>query len=187
MSKATYSLEEYVQDLRRITRETDNEDEIIKQVGPLARRLALDKCWLEKNHYETDTEQGFGVHLLHEEPDHTLAVIVLSWLPGRGAPPHDHGTWAVVAGVEGVERNIRYNRVDDRSNPDYAELEVKHEFDADAGELICMKTGGIHAVRNETDRVTLSLHSYGKHVNYTDRSQFDLETNKKKDFVVKVE
>jgi hypothetical protein len=22
----------------------------------------------------------------------------VSWLPGRGTPPHDHGTWAVVAG-----------------------------------------------------------------------------------------
>ena len=93
----------------------------------------------------------------------------------------------MVAGVEGVERNIRYSGVDDGSRPDYAELEVKHDFNADRGELICMKTGGIHAVRNETDRVTLSLHTYGKHVNYTERSQFDLETKEEKDFILQVE
>ena len=93
----------------------------------------------------------------------------------------------MVAGVEGIERNIRYRRLDDRSRPGYAELEVKHDINADAGELICMKTGGIHLVRNETDRVTLSLHTYGKHVNYNDRSQFDLETKEKKDFIVRVE
>ncbi len=181
-----YTLERYVSDLRTITRDSGDEDAIIAQVGPLARRLALDKHWLRPAHYEADPEQGFGVHLLHEEPDHRLAVFVVSWLPGRGAPPHDHGTWAVVAGVEGVERNIRYKRLDDGSRPGYAELGVKHDFDADEGDLVCMKTGGIHAVRNETDKVTLSLHTYGRHVNHTPRSQFDLETNEKKDFIVRV-
>ena len=92
-----------------------------------------------------------------------------------------------MAGVEGVERNIRYRRTDDRNRPGYATLEVKHDFNADAGELICMKTGGIHAVQNETDAMTLSLHTYGKHVNHTNRSQFNLETNEIKEFVVRVE
>jgi predicted metal-dependent enzyme (double-stranded beta helix superfamily) len=182
-----YTLDRYVEDLRRITRGTDDEDEIIRQVGPLAQRMALEKTWLQDKHYVTDAEQGFGTFLLHEEPDHSLAVFVVNWLPGRGAPPHDHGTWAVVAGVEGIERNIRYRRLDDGSRPDYAELEAKHDFNADAGELICMKTGGIHAVRNDSDQVTLSLHTYGMHVNHTKRSQFDPDTNEKKDFVVRVE
>ena len=182
-----YTLDCYVEDLRRITRKSESEDEIIRRVGPLAQRLAIEKSWLQQKHYETDTEQGFGAYLLHEEPDHTLAVFVVNWLPGRGAPPHDHGTWAVVAGVEGTERNIRYRRLDDRSRQDYAELEAKHDFNAGPGELICMQTGGIHAVQNVSDRVTLSLHTYGKHVNYTNRSQFDPETNVKQDFIVRVE
>ncbi|MDH3475811.1 MAG: hypothetical protein OEM59_19200 [Rhodospirillales bacterium] len=75
----------------------------------------------------------------------------------------------------------------DGSRPGYGELEVKHDFDADAGDLICMKTGGIHAVRNRTDGVTLSLHTYGKHINYTNRSQFDPDIKEKKDFIVRVE
>jgi predicted metal-dependent enzyme (double-stranded beta helix superfamily) len=183
----TYTLDDYVEDLRRITRETADEDEILRRVGPLARRLALEKSWLEPKHYETNAEQGFAAYLLHEEPDHSLAVFLANWLPGRGAPPHDHGTWAVVAGVEGVERNIRYRRLDDGSRPGHAELEVKSELEADAGDLICMKTGGIHAVRNETDRVSLSLHTYGRHVNYTKRSQFDLEKKQQTDFVVQVD
>jgi len=186
VENSAYSLENYVEDLKRITRQTDDEDEIISEVGPLAQRLALDRSWLEEKHYNADPEQGFGVHLLHEEPDHTLAVFVVSWLPGRGAPPHDHGTWAVVAGVEGAERNVFYNRLDDGSRADYAELAVKREFDAAEGELVCMRTGSIHSVHNDTDKVTLSLHTYGKHINHTNRSQFDPETNTKKDFVVKV-
>ncbi len=183
----TYSLPRYVEDLRTITSETSDEDEIIGRVGPLAQRVVADKSWLQPKYYETDTEQGFGVHLLHEEPDHSLAVILVNWLPGRGTPPHDHGTWAVVAGIEGVERNIRYKRIDDASRADYAELEIKQDFIANEGELVCMKTGGIHKVTNETDRMTLSLHTYGRHINHTNRSQFNLDTNERKEFVVRVE
>jgi hypothetical protein len=45
----------------------------------------------------------------------------------------------------------------------------------------------IHSVWNETDVVTVSLHIYGKHINYTGRSQFDLEKHAETPFVVKVE
>ena len=183
----SYSLQDYYADLRAITAETSDEDEILRRVGPLAQKVVADKSWLEENHYKADEEQGFGVTLLHEEPDHSLAVFVVNWLPGRGTPPHDHGTWAVVAGIEGVERNIRFNRVDDNSRADYAELEEKHAFDAAPGELVCMKTGGIHQVTNETDEMTLSLHTYGRHINHTERAQFNLETNEKKDFKLRVE
>jgi predicted metal-dependent enzyme (double-stranded beta helix superfamily) len=183
----SYPLDRYVEDLTKITTETADQDQILARVGPLAQRFVADRSWLQPKHYQADEEQGFGVHLLHEEPDHSLAVLVLSWLPGRGTPPHDHGTWAVVAGVEGVERNVRYNRVDDGSRPDYAELEIKHEFDAAAGELVCMKTGGIHKVTNQTDRITLSVHTYGRHINHTHRSQFDLDTGARKEFIVRVE
>ncbi len=187
MKSDSYSLGHYIDDLRKITAETADEDEILRRVGPLAQRVVADKSWLQAKYYETDEEQGFGVHLLHEEPDHSLAVLLVNWLPGRGTPPHDHGTWAVVAGIEGVERNIRFHRLDDGARPDYARLEVKHEFDANEGDLVCMKTGGIHQVNNQTERMTLSLHTYGRHINHTRRSQFNLDTNERKEFLVRIE
>ena len=122
------SMDHYIEELRRVTAQTSDENQIIARIGPLAQRVVKQQDWLKPKHYETDSEQGFGVHLLHEEPDHTLAVFIVAWLPGRGTPPHDHGTWAVVAGVEGVERNIRYERLDDRSRKGYAQLGVKHDF-----------------------------------------------------------
>ena len=91
MSDESYTLDDFVGDLREISARTRDDREIIAKVRPLARRLALEKSWLKPEHYQCNEEQGFGVHLLHEEPDHTLAVFAVSWLPGRGAPPHNHG------------------------------------------------------------------------------------------------
>ena len=183
----SYSLDTYVADLRRITEATSDYAEIFDQVAPLASRLALAKDeWLKPEHYETDDEQGFGAHLLHEEPDHSLAVFAIAWAPHDGTPPHDHGTWAIVAGVDGIERNVKFNRLDDRSRPDYAELEERCTFTASLGDVICLKPKGIHLVWNDNDQVTVSLHTYGNHINHTGRSSFNLETNEVTPFVVNV-
>ena len=178
---------EYVDNLRRIAAETSDEGEIFSRLGPLARQLALDPSWVEERFYHPDEETGFSAYLLHEEDDHSLTVLAASWVPGMGVGPHDHGTWAVVAGVKGIERNTRYKRLDDRSDPGHAELAVKEESDAGPGDLVCVRTGGIHAVHNDSDEVTVSLHTYGHHVNHTQRYQFDLETNTASEFKVVVE
>jgi predicted metal-dependent enzyme (double-stranded beta helix superfamily) len=120
MAIMTYTLAEFIEDLRTITAEENDDNMILLRVSPLAERLALSREWLRPKHYECDEEQGFMAHLLHEEEDHTLAVFAISWLPGRGAPPHNHGTWAVVSGVDGLEKNIFYKRLVDASRPGYA-------------------------------------------------------------------
>ncbi len=184
MSDDGYTLDDYVDDLRSITAEAADDREIITRVRALARRLALSRSWLQAQHYECNEEQGFGVHLLHEEPDHSLAVFAVSWLPGRGAPPHNHGTWAVVAGVDGPEENCFWERIDDGSSEGHAELSKRAEKVFEEGEVVALEPDHIHSVMNRSDRVTVSLHTYGMHVNHTGRSQFDLERNLEIPFTV---
>ena len=187
MDTSAYSIAQLAGDLREISAQTKDEREILSRARPLARRVALAKdSWLKPHMYEADPEQGFGVHLLHEEPDHTLAIFAVSWLPGRGTPPHDHGTWALVAGVDGPEMNKFFERVDDQTRPGHAELKKNGEKVFGVGEVLAMPTGGIHIVWNETDKITLSLHIYGKHINFTGRSQFDQEKQTESPFVLKL-
>jgi predicted metal-dependent enzyme (double-stranded beta helix superfamily) len=187
MKHAAYTLEQLIGDMRRITAGGASEHETIAALRPLIRQFALSDSWREPHHDQADRQQGFGAHMLHEEPDHSLAVFAASWLPGRGAPPHDHGVWAIVVGVDGSERNLFYERTDDRSRPGYAELRPIGEQVLGPGEVLAMPSGTIHSVINDSDRVTLSLHVYGKHINFTRRSQFDLEQRAEKPFIVKFE
>ena len=55
------------------------------------------------------------------------------------------------------------------------------------GDVIAMPTGTIHSVSNDSDQVTLSLHVYGKHINFTQRSQFDPDEQTEKPFIVHVD
>jgi predicted metal-dependent enzyme (double-stranded beta helix superfamily) len=187
MKDDAYTLSKFVGDMRRITREAHTEKELIAELRPLVQRFALSGTWLEPRHYEVNPEQGFGAHLLHEEPDHSLAVLAASWLPGRGTPAHDHGVWAIVVGVDGSEKNVFWERTDDRSRAGYAELRKIGEKVFDRGEIVAMPSGTIHSVINESDQVTLSLHVYGKHINYTARSQFDPEQRTEMPFLVRID
>jgi predicted metal-dependent enzyme (double-stranded beta helix superfamily) len=145
-----------------------------------ARGLAALAC-------EPDAGQGFGVRLLHEEHDHTLATFVVSWMPGRGTPPHDHGTWAVVAGLAGRERNERWRRVDGGGEPGRAELERLDAAEVGPGTTIALGSGEIHSVHNDGAETSLSLHVYGRHFNHTERSQYDPAARTESVYKVKVE
>lgn len=169
------ALERFVVDLRDIVRNARDEQQILTRVKPLVSALALSKEWLLPRHYEALEEQGNGVHLLHEESDHSLAIVAVCWLPGRETLPHNHGTWAVVAGVDGPERNVFWRRLDDGSRAGYAELERIGEHVVGVGEVLTMPTGIIHSVANDTAAVTLTLHVYGRHLNFSPRSQFDVD------------
>ncbi|MCZ6472583.1 MAG: cysteine dioxygenase family protein [SAR324 cluster bacterium] len=183
-----YGLEDYVADLRAIKAETDDPPRVIERVRPLAQLMAEHKAsWLKPEHYHCDEQQGVGLTLLHEEPGHTLAVFVVAWLPGRGVPPHNHGSWAVVAGIDGPETNTFWKRVDDGSRPGHAKLVKAGEKVFHEGEVLSMLPGAIHSITNRTQQITVSLHTYGMHLNFAERSQFDLERDEEKPFILDIQ
>ena len=182
-----YSVPQFVGDLREIASQEFDDRDIIRRVRPLAKRLALNRDgWLTAEHRTVDERRGIGVHMLSEEDDHSLAVMAVAWSPGYATPPHDHGTWGVVAGVDCVERNVNWRRLDDGSRPGHAEIVDSNEVAVAAGETVGFMPRDIHSVHNDGDGVTVSLHVYGRHVNHTKRSQFDRATNTMKPFVIAI-
>ena len=181
-----YSLEQYVHDLRTITAEETDPVRITDRVAPLAKKFAHAPEWLRPEHRECDLEQGFGVHLLHEEPNHDLAVFLISWLPNRGTAPHNHETWAVVVGMEGQEQEVNYDRLDDGSKRGYADLKRSGEHVMTPGDVVRCYPEHIHSVWNVGKDISMSLHTYGRHINCTGRSEFDPEHKREKPYIVKV-
>jgi predicted metal-dependent enzyme (double-stranded beta helix superfamily) len=175
-----YGLGDFVKELRAAALVSVAEAATVERVKPLVERLARSRAWVRPGYYECDSEQGFGVHVLHEEPDHSLWVIAASWLPHRGAPPHNHGTWAVVAGIDGEEKNIIWRRRGNR-------LERGGSETIGPGQVATFLSNAIHSVINEGERTTLSLHVYGRNLNFAERSRFDAETGVETPFQLKLQ
>lgn len=179
------ALQDLIDSLKKIDL-SQPEDTIISQVKPLMHTaIAQSDRWFEDRFYAVDETQGFGSHLIAENEDHTLAVIVTSWPQGRETPPHDHDTWAVIGCVKGTEKNILWKRHDDRSNPDYAEITPEEIHTCHPGDIVSMTTKDIHSVVNPAPGVSVSLHIYGKHFNHTNRYQFNPETKTAAPFIVR--
>lgn len=174
-NRVHFGLREFVASLKLIAAEERDERILVERLRPFAERLAVGDELAALPVPEPDPEQGFGFRLLHEEPDHSLVVALLSWLPGRGTPPHDHGTWGVVAGIIGEEVNTFWKRLDDGSRKEYAEIGKEGERAFGPGESLTLLPRTIHSIENRTDALSLSLHVYGRHINHTDRWQFDAD------------
>lgn len=180
------SIAALVAQARRIAGETADPAAIAAALAEPLRQTALSDDWLTPELREALPEQGFGSHLLHEEPGHDLAVFCVAWLPGRGAPAHNHGTWGVVCGVEGTETNTAWRRTDDGADPGHASLEPGAVTELARGTVVTVSPTDIHSVENRTASLSLSLHLYGRHLNFVPRSQFDPVAGIEKPFVITV-
>ncbi len=54
------------------------------------------------------------------------------------------------------------------------------------GQASCVLAEDIHTVWNGTGKVSVSLHTYGKHINFTGRSEFDPGAKTEAKFIVTV-
>lgn len=105
------------------------------------------------------------------------ALYLQSLLPGKKSPPHNHKTWAVIVGIEGEEVSRIYQRVDDRSQPGKAQLELVGKVPVRQGNPGIFTGEDIHSIHIEGQEPALQFHLYGKALeSLTDREGFNLET-----------
>jgi len=167
------AIAELVSGIKDVLARTEDPREIAGAVADLAKPFARDTSWLEPRCYETQEEQGIGIAVFHEEPDNTILIETVSWMPGRGVAPHNHKTWGVVIGLEGEERNVMWRRDDDGAKPGFAKLSKADETVMRRGDVCCLTPSDIHSVRNDGDELSMSLHIYGRNLAHVDRSEFD--------------
>ena len=176
MCDTGYSTKRLVADLRELRLRSATEAQVLDAVPDLAKRMVLNKHnWLRPHMCEpAAADDGrAGVYTLHEEPDHSLAIFVVTWLPGDETPPHNHGTWAVIAGLEGHETNHWWLRTDDGKVPGYAKVQRAGKRRVDPASIVAMPGDAIHSLHNDSEAASITLHLYGHNVDFTDRRKYD--------------
>ena len=113
-----------------------------------------------------DPEQP-SIYKLHSEPDHSLTVNVVTWMPGRETRPHNHETWAVIGGLDGWETQHLWKRVDE----DHVERVSTERIDTRT--IVTLDSQAIHSVHNDSGAKSVTLHVYGIDPEYTDRRRFE--------------
>ena len=119
--------------------------------------------------------------LFYEDPDYKFAVNGLTKVAeGYGAQNriHDHAHIYTLYGVlDGHERIERYERLDDRSRPDYAEIRKTADMEVGPGEIDLVKPYEIHTENTMGERTVAVIIRSEKSGGFN-QGRYDPKTNK---------
>jgi predicted metal-dependent enzyme (double-stranded beta helix superfamily) len=169
MCDTGYTVKEFVTDLRDLKSRGLDEVALLAEARDLASRLMLMKHnWLRSYMMAPPepADHPFSRHKLHEESDHSLLVLVVTLGAGRHTAPHDHGTWALVAGLDGHETNRRWRLASDGG------VEPDGEQAIDSATIVSISSGEIHSLHNETGAPSVTLQVYGSNPEFTPHRNF---------------
>ena len=133
-------------------------DRIKAELIALARRSEL----FPAQHFANIPGRAGTIYHLAEDPDGRFALYGSAGIPGKAQPPHNHTTWASIAGVFGDEHNVFYERVDDGKDPVEGKLKKTHELTIRRGSACVMLPNDFHTIEVTSKSESLHLHLYGK-------------------------
>jgi len=114
-------------------------------------------------------------HLLSQDADGRFALYLYSSGSDGETPPHDHKTWAVIAGIEGVEHNKIFRRLDDGATPDRGHIELTREFSVSPGTGLTLMPQDVHSIHVDAASPLMHLHLYGRGFEFlSGRVSFDI-------------
>jgi predicted metal-dependent enzyme (double-stranded beta helix superfamily) len=176
-----YSLQNFIEDMDRITRDEAEPAKIVAAAKPLLATLVKQPDCLEARYRERGST-AYGRYMLHRTPRFNVTAIV--WGPGDMAKAHNHDTWGLVGVVENEIQETRFRRLDDGAKPDFARIEVTGVHKSSAGMVSCLVPPGddIHEMNNVSNRKTVEIHVYGKDLANLPRLRFDIDNNTVKTF-----
>ncbi len=174
-------MQDFIQDLDRITRAETAQEKIVAQAKPLLAKLIQQPDCIDAN-YRKRGSTAYGRYMLHRAPLFNVSSVV--WGPGDNAKAHNHNTWGMVGVIENEIQETRFRRRDKGSKADYADLEVTGVLKNEAGMISCLiaPNDDIHEMNNVTDRDTVEIHVYGKDLTDMPRLRFDTATKVVKTF-----
>ena len=172
-----YTIGQFVDDAKRVMRAANGDRaQVVRELQPLVKRVVWDDGLFD-NRYRAEPEGGRPRFLYHSEPDGSLQVYVVEFAPGMPTPVHDHVTWGLIGIAGGQQRTTRYQRLDDASNPEHADLKLLSEEVLDRGAVYpLLPPEDIHRIETVGDAPSYSLHVLGADLGRQHRHIFDPQT-----------
>jgi predicted metal-dependent enzyme (double-stranded beta helix superfamily) len=137
--------ERFIADLRTLwAAEPDDEGRMTK-AKPLPEALVKDPS-LKAHSAQWPSTEGHRNLLLYADPAYGFVVNPVVRRPGRTGKVHDHAdAWVLYGVLDGFESLERYDRIDDRSRPGYADVRLASVTGAAQGKVDVVPPRAIHA------------------------------------------
>jgi rhodanese-related sulfurtransferase/predicted metal-dependent enzyme (double-stranded beta helix superfamily) len=182
----TEAVRHLVDEARRIEQNGVNRT-TLEKIGGLLAALASRAELFPQDEFPLGADGG--IYRLSEDPDHRFALYASAGGAGKKVPPHNHTTWAIIAGVHGAERNVVYERLDNGAQEGVVKLREApaKEKTLRRGDVICYLPDDFHHIETPAGSGdALHLHFYGLSLEHLpDRLSVDMATAAAKRFMAR--
>lgn len=161
MQERHVAVGELIAKVKRIEAEHGVTPQALDRIKPLLTGLATRSELFPKDQFFVPGSDKGRIYRLAEDPDHRFALYASAGMPGKAQPPHNHTTWASIAGVYGQEHNVFYERIDNRSTPGQGKLQKTGELTVVKGNAVAFLPDDFHTIAVRGDEPSLHLHLYG--------------------------
>lgn len=162
IKRRRHAVAETVEKVREIEQKQGVTPQALRAIAAELVTLSRNKELFNEDHFP-NPEPGSKAQLyvLSEDEDHRFPIYLTCALPGGAVPPHNHGTWAVVAGLDGCEENKLYDRAEGGHAPGPAKITLRQTVRIHDGEYIALLPDDIHSVATPGDTARRHFHMYG--------------------------
>ncbi|MGL4622661.1 cupin [Chroococcidiopsis sp.] len=177
--RETYRLHRFLTEVEDVLDRATDENQCLPELRLLVRRLVVNSYWIHVQHPEPCPKTGNATTLLYDEIGYPLTVQTTTLSPGTISPIHNHGTWGVVAVLQGEEKNTFWKR-----SPVMGSLNRiarSGEMTLLPGDIISFTPDAIHCVEALGEEPAITFSIYGE-THHSRRFQFDPLTCSAKNF-----
>ncbi|EER62295.1 Rhodanese domain protein [Acidovorax delafieldii 2AN] len=161
-SRRTAAVAVFISTARRLVPDPEAATpDALKAVAAALEQLGLQRELFPEDHFPVSADNPAQVYRLSEDAGGRYALYVSAGLPGKAQPPHDHTTWAMIAGISGVERNVFYRR-DTTADTARDALTAEKTVDVVPGVSVVLSPTDVHTIELVGDATGLHLHFYGR-------------------------
>ena len=139
---------------------TPHQCDCLPALRRLVRKLLLNSYWLQTRRPEPSLNTDIAILNLYDEIGYPLTVQVEMLMPGAMSSIHTHGTWAIVAILQGQEKNTLWRRVPELALPH--KITCVEEKILDYGDVISFTSEAIHSIQAVGEKPLVTFNLYGE-------------------------
>ncbi len=170
--------DQFIDDLRAVWAGEADDGRRMAKAKPFLEKLVMDPT-LKAHSAGWPSTEGRKNLLLYVDPDYHFVVNAVVRVPGRTGSIHDHAdAWVLYGVLDGTESLERFDRLDDGSRPDYAEVKLSSVTTGSQGKVDLVPPRAIHAEQGGPTRsVAVIVRSQKLGEGTVLQHRYDRETN----------
>lgn len=138
-----------------------HEIEVRQKIRKILEKLAVQDDLFPEDDFKARPGASGGLYELYVAPDRSLSLYASAGASGKYQPPHDHTTWAVIAGVRGIERNQFFECLERDDASSTGKIRLTSVAEVGPGESVTLGADEFHTIAVDERGDALHLHLYG--------------------------